>query len=227
MDDPGNDLWGLNSCRPKCGNGIVEAEYPAQGGGIFYEECDLGSFNSDGDVYAHACSTDCKKKGTEIGVDYHLWRCETDGVDRNAKSTCYFLCGNQYLDTDEFEPCDRLDQPYSAQTAAQEYIDEVDPWYTDPKVNLDLNIGCSKMCLIEDNFRCPENNDYTNADGRSGLLCSDRCHDGEMDGPYPEVNRMIDQLSWPYRNETFDRASNDNIYNVWDNSYGWTNFRLM
>jgi len=115
MDDPGNDLWGVGSCRPKCGNGIVEAEYPDDDGvSTFYEECDLGSYNSDGDVYAHACSTTCKKKGTVIGVDYHLWRCETNGVDRDAKSTCYFLCGNDYLDVDEFEPCDRLVQPYSA-----------------------------------------------------------------------------------------------------------------
>jgi len=115
MNDAGTKLWGLNSCRPKCGNGIVEASYPSKTGGTFYEECDLGyAFNNDGDVYAHACSTTCKKKGTTIGVDYHLWKCVTNGVDRNAKSTCYFLCGNDYLDVDNYEPCDRLDQPYSA-----------------------------------------------------------------------------------------------------------------
>lgn len=81
----------------------------------FYEECDLGyTFNSDGDVYEHACSTTCKKKGIEIGVDYHLWECVTSGTDRDAKSTCTFLCGNNYLDVDNFEPCDRLDRPYTA-----------------------------------------------------------------------------------------------------------------
>ena len=188
MDDPGNDLWGLNSCRPKCGNGIVEASYRnTADDGEFIEECDLGyTFNTDDDeVYDHACSSDCKKRGTTVGVDYHLWRCDTTGTDRNAISTCYFLCGNNYLDTDEFEPCDRLVQPYSAQTAAEEYVDLDADWDTDPLSNVELNIGCSKTCLIEDNFICPETNDYVNADGRNPLLCTDRCHDGEFDGPYP------------------------------------------
>jgi hypothetical protein len=37
MDDPGNDLWGKDSCRPKCGNGIVET-YPSKTGvGNFVE----------------------------------------------------------------------------------------------------------------------------------------------------------------------------------------------
>jgi hypothetical protein len=110
MDDPGTDLWGVGSCRPKCGNGIVDDPYPDDDGvSTFIEECDLGAYNSDGDVYEHACSSTCKKKGITIGVDYHLWRCDTTGVDRLAISTCYFLCGNDWLDVDEFEPCDRLD----------------------------------------------------------------------------------------------------------------------
>jgi len=100
MDDPGNDLWGVGSCRPKCGNGIVEASYTDTAGtGLFYEECELGSNNNDGDVYYHACSTTCKKKGTTAGVDLHLWECTTSGTDRNALSTCTFLCGNGVLDT--------------------------------------------------------------------------------------------------------------------------------
>jgi hypothetical protein len=139
MDDPGNDLWGVGSCRRKCGNGILEASYDAYppGTGTFYEECDLGSNNNDGDVYYHACSTTCKKKGTTVGVDFHLWKCETAGVDRNAKSTCTFLCGNDYLDTANKEPCDRLDQPYTASTAATKYVGEFATgyanWKSDPK----------------------------------------------------------------------------------------------
>lgn len=112
-----------------------------------------------------------------------------------------------------------------------EYHDEVVGFNHDETSNSDLNIGCTKMCLIEDNFRCPENNDYTNSIGTSGLLCSDRCHDGEYDGPYTEVGRELSQLSWPYRNETFDRKSNsftNNEYNVWDTTAEeWTNTRLM
>ena len=63
MDDPGADLWGIGSCRRKCGNGIVEASYPeyTDPSITFYEECDLGDNNNDGDVYYHACSTTCKK----------------------------------------------------------------------------------------------------------------------------------------------------------------------
>lgn len=114
MDDPGNDLWGFDSCRPKCGNGIVDDPYAAADGSTFTEECDLGDYNSDEYVYEHACSTDCQKKGTEIGVDYHLWECTTSGTGRDALSTCTFLCGNEYLDTDNYEPCDRLDQPWTA-----------------------------------------------------------------------------------------------------------------
>ena len=41
MDDPGNDLWGLGSCRPKCGNGIHEDSYPAAGGGLFTRSATL------------------------------------------------------------------------------------------------------------------------------------------------------------------------------------------
>lgn len=62
MNDAGTDLWGIGSCRPLCGNGIVEDSYPDDDGiNTFYEECDLGDYNSDGDVYYHACSTTCKK----------------------------------------------------------------------------------------------------------------------------------------------------------------------
>jgi cysteine-rich repeat protein len=64
MDDPGNDLWGYNSCRPKCGNGIVDPPYlDTDGVTWFTEQCDLGIYNSDGDVYSNACSTTCQKKG--------------------------------------------------------------------------------------------------------------------------------------------------------------------
>lgn len=42
-------------------------------------------------------------------------------------------------------------------------------------------------CIIEDNFYCPEDNDYT--DPNNNLLCSDRCHDGEYDGPYADMGR--------------------------------------
>jgi len=109
MNDAGTDLWGIGSCRPLCGNGIVEASYPnTAGDGLFYEECDLGDNNNDGDVYYHACSTECKKKGITIGVDYHLWECTTAGTGRNALSTCTFLCGNNYGDFPNHEPCDRV-----------------------------------------------------------------------------------------------------------------------
>ena len=46
--------------------------------------------------------------------------------------------------------------------------------------------------MIVDNFVCPDTNDYTNANGVSGLLCSDRCHDGEYDGPYAVMGRPTD-----------------------------------
>jgi hypothetical protein len=99
MDDPGNDLWGLNSCRPKCGNGIVDPPYPAASGvGYFTEQCDLKTYNSDGDVYANSCSTRCQKKGITPGVDLHLWTCTVEGTGRNAKSLCVFNCGNKVLD---------------------------------------------------------------------------------------------------------------------------------
>jgi hypothetical protein len=99
MDDPGTDLWGVGSCRPKCGNGIHEDSYTDTAGtGLFYEECDLGTFNNDGDVYSHSCSTTCKKKGVTPGVDLHLWECIAAGTDRDRKTTCTFLCGNNYLD---------------------------------------------------------------------------------------------------------------------------------
>lgn len=112
MDDPGNDLWGYNSCRPKCGNGIVDPPYLMTDGVTWMtEQCDLGIYNNDGDVYSNACSTDCQKKGITNQTDLHLWECVTTGVDRNAKSTCNFLCGNNWLDygTGIWEPCDRLD----------------------------------------------------------------------------------------------------------------------
>lgn len=99
------------------------------GTSTFHEECDLGGanpmfnyvyptgWNSDAaDIYYHACDTNCKKRGTVIGVDYHLWKCDdvtprTSDTYRTplARSVCHFLCGNKWLDTDQFEPCDRLD----------------------------------------------------------------------------------------------------------------------
>lgn len=144
MDDPGNDLWGLDSCRPKCGNGIHEDSYPAQDGGTFYEECDLGyTLNTDdGDVYENPCSSTCKKRGTTIGQDIHLWKCEASGTDRDRVTTCHFLCGNKYLDVDEYEPCDRLSQPYSAKTK-DGFVDYVANFDHDPLTNSDLNIGCT------------------------------------------------------------------------------------
>ena len=71
-------------------------------------------------------------------------------------------------------------------------------------MNTVLNIGCSKYCLIESGFTCPADNSYTNGDGRSGLLCTDRCHDGEYDGKYTQVGRDIDQRSWPYRSNSVE-----------------------
>lgn len=65
MDDPGNDLWGPGSCRPKCGNGIVETYPSAADSSVdFVEECDLGTaFNVDAtliaDIYYNACSATC------------------------------------------------------------------------------------------------------------------------------------------------------------------------
>jgi len=148
------------------------------------------------------------------------------------------LCGNGYLDVDEYEPCDRLDRPYTAQTADTEYVNNVSGWDTDQTTNTLLNIGCSRTCTIEDNFVCPENNDYT--DPVDNLLCSDRCHDGEYDGPYSAMNRPLSQRSWPYRTNSAEglagltrlSASTDNsgnyIYNTWDSSNAmWTNNRLM
>lgn len=144
----------------------------------------------------------------------------TSGTGRTAYSTCTFLCGNNYLDVDNYEPCDRLVQPHTAQTADTEYVGFDATWDTDPLTNSALNIGCSEDCLIEDNFRCPLDNDGPN------LLCSDRCHDGEYDGPYATMGRSTDQVSWSYRNETFDRESIN--YNYYDNGHGmWTNQRMM
>ena len=115
MDDPGNDLWGYNSCRPKCGNGILDDPYPALDGSTFTEECDLGTLNdSSGDVYDHACDATCKKRGVTVGVDYHLWECTSTGSGRTKYSVCNFLCGNGILDTANQEPCDRLDRPWEA-----------------------------------------------------------------------------------------------------------------
>jgi len=153
-----------------------------------------------------------------------LWKCETSGTDRTAYSTCTFLCGNDYLDVDDSEPCDRLAQPHQAQTKDNEYVGLDAGYDNDPSTNSLLNIGCSAYCLIEDNFRCPENNDYT--DTNHNLLCSDRCHDGEYDGPYTGVNRGTSQYSWDYRNESFPRVSNS--YNEWDSTHSmWTNKRVM
>lgn len=62
------------------------------------------------------------------------------------------------------------------------------------------------------------------------MLCSDRVHDGEYDGPYSVMGRGTDQMSWPYRNETtISRASYDNTYyNTWDTTHSmWTNGRVM
>lgn len=198
MTDAGVEIWGPSKCRPKCGNGIVETYPSAADPNIDYvEECDLGfAFNVDAtaiaDVYLHACSTTCKKQGLTTGVDLHLWKCETAVADasnptRTNYSTCHFLCGNGYLDVDEGEPCDRLDRPWTAQTKDTEYVGAVANWHTNNTDNTALNIGCDKYCHIVNNFRCPENNDYT--DPNNNLLCTDRCHDGEFDGPYPGVNR--------------------------------------
>lgn len=81
-------------------------------------------------------------------------------------------------------------------------------------------------------------------------MCSDRCHDGEFDGPYAHVGRPISQRSWPFhandplnRDQTSSRKSNtadtedgtanDEVagsyhkYNTWDSSNNqWTNTRL-
>lgn len=118
-NDPGTDLWGLQSCRPLCGNGILDDPYPTAAGGTKTEICDLGTtfngvtgYNNDGDVYANACSTTCEKKGLTIGTDYHLWECSSTGSGRTKYSVCTFLCGNGNLDTANHEPCDRLDRPY-------------------------------------------------------------------------------------------------------------------
>ena len=42
QDDYGVAKWGPGSCRPKCGNAILDAPYPVAGGGTFTEQCDLG-----------------------------------------------------------------------------------------------------------------------------------------------------------------------------------------
>ena len=119
-----------------------------------------------------------------------------------------------------------MDRPWEASTAATKYVNQNGSWDTNPATNSVLNIGCSERCLIEDNFRCPEDNSYSNANGVSGLLCSDRCHDGEMDGPDTAMGRATDQYSWPYRNESFARVSNS--YNTWDSTNNqWTNLRVM
>lgn len=87
-------------------------------------------------------------------------------------------------------------------------------------------MGCSETCLIEDNYVCPEDNSYPN------LLCSDRCQDGEYDGPYAVMGRATDQMSWPYRNTTSNglgtTTRDSEQYNEWDDANGqWTNTRLM
>ena len=65
-------------------------------------------------------------------------------------------------------------------------------WNTNPLTNNLLNIGCSRTCLIERNFICPANNTFLNRAGTLDLLCSDRCQDGEYDGPYLAVLRKTD-----------------------------------
>jgi len=193
MDDPGNDLWGIGSCRPKCGNGIVESYVVDDAGTIFVEQCDLTQtwMDNTGDTYAWPCDTTCQKQGCDVGVDFHLWKCETTGTGRQTYSVCTFLCGNKYLDTDVFEPCDYLDRPWTGMTK-DGYVDLVGGWDDDPATNSALNAGCTKTCLIRSGFVCPADNGTPNPDlpdPDNDLFCSDRCHDGEYDGPYPEIGR--------------------------------------
>ena len=78
------------------------------------EECDLGDFNynltslTDENVTFYACSSDCKKRGITPGVDLHLWTCVINSKVTPKISTCYYNCGNQWLDTNVQEPCDLL-----------------------------------------------------------------------------------------------------------------------
>jgi hypothetical protein len=61
MDDPGTDLWGIGSCRPKCGNGIVESYVVDDAGTIFVEQCDLTQTYMDAtdNNYEWPCDTTC------------------------------------------------------------------------------------------------------------------------------------------------------------------------
>ena len=59
------------------------------------EECDLGSYNTDGDPDNHACTTSCKVS------DKSKWKCtwaEDSAGSDNYVSTCEWLCGNKKVD---------------------------------------------------------------------------------------------------------------------------------
>lgn len=124
-----------------------------------------------------------------------MWSCTTTGSGWTARSNCEFLCGNNYLDTSVNEPCDRMCRPYTHQTY-QGYTAQDSSWVENDVTYTCINIGCSKYCEIETNFVCPADNTY------STLMCSDRCHDGEYDGPYVAMDRAVAQRSWPYRSNS-------------------------
>lgn len=105
--------WG-RLCDKKCGNGVVDPPYEIAAGVWRTEQCDLGDnravnpsvsylspandprpvgYNRNSDALPdreHACSTTCQVRGT------HFWDCKTDAVSK--VSTCYYLCGNKWLD---------------------------------------------------------------------------------------------------------------------------------
>lgn len=193
-------MWGT-LCNLKCGNGVIDPPYETAAGVWRTETCDLGDsrnmpttagYNTNAGLdYQNACSSTCQVRGTQY------WDCQIDATTK--ASTCYYLCGNGWLDLpgqspkagyaggtsyvvggglSTNEPCDLLSQPYTAQTKTG-YLNYVATWALNyiRTLSPQQNLGCTIDCKIRTDspFVCPANNNYRNRAGNLDLLCSDRC----------------------------------------------------
>lgn len=80
-----------------------------------------GQVTLTGSVPTFPCSKRCQKRGVTKYIDYHLWTCTISGTGRSKISTCNYNCGNKWLNTEVFEPCDLLAQPWTQQTPTTQY----------------------------------------------------------------------------------------------------------